>query len=651
MREKFYRHCLLIHVLAWLPFMGQHFWEINVGVLLTLALGRAMHVRGRALSYWAGGIVIAVALGMLYNRYGTLKGLETAVGLLAFLGALKTAEIVKKRDFLAQLLMSELLLIGHLLSTDSLMAVLYLLAVNFLVFWVLMAFHGDDEKERWSPKALKFYVKVFAFSLILAVGCFFVFPRLPISKFFKRVDAPISQMGFGDELRPGEFAQIVGDTTPVFRASFTSSKHPPYGHLYWRGTTLTKVEGFAWKREKQGWRPEWEDISTDVQYTYEIDFSVYKEDFLFLLPRTTSIQRLSPGKILRKGGSTYRFYPYNQKKIRYRGAVTKASARELSSKERKRYLSLPEKISPRITEYIDGVMAKSSQTEERVEAIMDHFKGGDFTSSFEPGVLSGDFLEDFFFRSKKGYCEHFASATGIFLRMMGIPARLVVGFHGGVWNPLGEYYILRNQDAHAWVEYWSEGKGWKRLDPVQLVFPERINGGFEAFEGSLTGEGAEGGRSDWMARWRTLWFAVDMAYYRLGRSFFALDYEAQKKALARWGIVEKVPLKMILVVLGLFGVCGLGFFVVVRRSGRKISLLERYYNVLCEKLARTGMPRKKGQGPKDYGRSFEHQVDNFDAVESAFEDYILIKYAGKIGLTNSFIRKVKGLKVGLKENK
>ena len=164
--------------------MGQHFWEINLGIFVTLALGRAMHVKGKPLPSWAGGIVIVLALGMLYNHYGTLKGLETAVGLLAFLGALKTAEIVKKRDFLAQLLMSELLLVGHLLSTDSLMAVLYLLAVNFLVFWVLMAFHGDDEKERWSMGALKFYAKIFVFFSDSGGWIFFYFSPLAHCQIF-----------------------------------------------------------------------------------------------------------------------------------------------------------------------------------------------------------------------------------------------------------------------------------------------------------------------------------------------------------------------------------------------------------------------------------------------------------------------------------
>ena len=644
MREKFYRYCLLIHILAWAPFVGQHFWEINAGILATLVLGRMMHIRGCALPSWAGGAIIVSALFLLYNKYGTLKGLEVGVGLLAFLGALKTAEIVKKRDFLAQLLISELLLTGHLLSSDSLITVLYILAVNFLIFWTLMAFYGNDERDRWSPKTLRIHSKLFGLALILSVGFFFIFPRIPVAKFFARMDVPISRMGFSDEIKPGDFTRIARDDTPVFRAAFISGQAPSYQEMYWRGATLSKVEGMAWKREKQGLVTEWTEISTKQEYVYEVDFSTLREDFLFALPRTTKYERLSPGRILNKGGGTYRFYPRLQKKIRYRGSVTSARHRDMAPKERQRYLSLPPKISPKVSAYVEEIRAQAFTPEERVKAVMDRFGMG-FTYTLSPGVLSGDYLEDFLFRSKQGYCEHFASATGILLRMMDIPARVVVGFHGGLWNPLGEYYILRNQDAHAWVEFWREEGGWQRIDPVEYVFPERISQGVDVLKRGLASQSGEGVRKVFMTRWRTIWFAVDMAYYRLARSFFALDLEAQKKTLARLGLVGKVPLKMFLLLGGIFALCGLIFFFLVVRSGSKLGQLERYYSLLCRKLAALGIDKKATQGPKDYCQGFNDKVKNFEEIQSVFEDYILIKYAGEVERTPSFVEKVKSLKV------
>lgn len=74
-------------------------------------------------------------------------------------------------------------------------------------------------------------------------------------------------------------------------------------------------------------------------------------------------------------------------------------------------------------------------------------------------------LEDFLFRFKSGHCEYFASAMVLMLRSEGIPARLVTGFLGGEYNPIERYYIVRELNAHAWVEAYLEGE-WRILDPT-----------------------------------------------------------------------------------------------------------------------------------------------------------------------------------------
>ena len=76
-------------------------------------------------------------------------------------------------------------------------------------------------------------------------------------------------------------------------------------------------------------------------------------------------------------------------------------------------------------------------------------------------------VDDFLFRYKSGHCEYFASAMVLLLRAEGIPARLVTGFLGGEFNPLEGYYIVRQSNAHAWVEAWlGESEGWRTFDPT-----------------------------------------------------------------------------------------------------------------------------------------------------------------------------------------
>ncbi len=79
-------------------------------------------------------------------------------------------------------------------------------------------------------------------------------------------------------------------------------------------------------------------------------------------------------------------------------------------------------------------------------------------------------IDDFLFTQKKGYCEQYATAMVLLLRAVGIPARLVTGFLAGEWNPYGQYYIVRNSDAHAWVEAWFPKSGWVRFDPTPTSF-------------------------------------------------------------------------------------------------------------------------------------------------------------------------------------
>jgi len=79
---------------------------------------------------------------------------------------------------------------------------------------------------------------------------------------------------------------------------------------------------------------------------------------------------------------------------------------------------------------------------------------------------SGNPLEDFLFETRRGHCEYFASSMVLLLRSLGIPARLVTGFLGAELNPIEDYLIVRQSNAHAWVEAWLPGHGWTTFDPT-----------------------------------------------------------------------------------------------------------------------------------------------------------------------------------------
>jgi protein-glutamine gamma-glutamyltransferase len=113
-----------------------------------------------------------------------------------------------------------------------------------------------------------------------------------------------------------------------------------------------------------------------------------------------------------------------------------------------------------------------------------------------PPAEGVDPIEDFVVRNQRGHCEYFASALALMLRSQNIPARIVIGFRGGEWNPLGSFYDVRQLHAHAWVEAYLETNqipqaelppgpppthgAWLVLDATPLVGAEGAFG-----EGSL----------------------------------------------------------------------------------------------------------------------------------------------------------------------
>ena len=82
-------------------------------------------------------------------------------------------------------------------------------------------------------------------------------------------------------------------------------------------------------------------------------------------------------------------------------------------------------------------------------------------------------LESFLFTDKFGYCQQFAGAMAMLLRMGGVPARVAVGFTTGSYNTSGHDYVVGDIDAHAWVEAWFPHYGWVRFDPTPPVAPAR----------------------------------------------------------------------------------------------------------------------------------------------------------------------------------
>ena len=142
------------------------------------------------------------------------------------------------------------------------------------------------------------------------------------------------------------------------------------------------------------------------------------------------------------------------------------------------YLALPPDHNPRTLEWAAALRRQPdlAQADARtlVSALLTHLRTSDFIYTLEPGAYGKHAVDEFWLDRRLGFCEHFAASMVVVLRAMDVPARVVTGYQGTDPAPADGYYIVRNSNAHAWVEYWQPGQGWVRADPTAAVAPDRI---------------------------------------------------------------------------------------------------------------------------------------------------------------------------------
>ncbi|MBK8258353.1 MAG: transglutaminase domain-containing protein [Polyangiaceae bacterium] len=125
----------------------------------------------------------------------------------------------------------------------------------------------------------------------------------------------------------------------------------------------------------------------------------------------------------------------------------------------RRPLKISQELSPILREWTRG----ASTPRDRINAIADHLRN-DLRYSLHAERGPGDPVLDFLLENPQGHCEYFASALAMLARSAGIPARVVAGYRVTERNELGGYSIVRERNAHAWVEVFLPEEGWVTVD-------------------------------------------------------------------------------------------------------------------------------------------------------------------------------------------
>jgi transglutaminase-like putative cysteine protease len=151
-----------------------------------------------------------------------------------------------------------------------------------------------------------------------------------------------------------------------------------------------------------------------------------------------------------------------------RGAMGKGS-RDLEAKYPtdipEQYLHL-QALDPRVQKLTEQITASLSSPLDKASAVENYLRMHYGYTLQLPDRTPKDPISNFLFERKQGHCEYFASAMAVMLRSIGIPSRLVNGFSGGEFNDLTSQYVIRESDAHSWVEAYIPGQGWMEFDPT-----------------------------------------------------------------------------------------------------------------------------------------------------------------------------------------
>jgi transglutaminase-like putative cysteine protease len=535
--------------------------------------------------------------------FHTLNGLAAGTVLLVLMGSIKLLEARSRRDRYIVIGAALFLLLAACLDRQALArAPMYIAETVLCCTALAVAAYGGAGLPARVATALA--LRTLLLALPLALVLFFFFPRLP-GGFWALPGNDSAVTGLSDSMSPGSIAELSNSYDAVFRVHFAGPVPPPQ-ERYWRGPVLHNFDGYTWShtREQPYRQAPLQYLGT--AYRYSVTLVPDSNRWWFALDTVTG----SPNKHV---VFTYDYdliadAPVTQPTTYEAQSYTHTeSAAPLSSLARNRETALPPGRNPRTQQLAARLRAHAPADREFVLAVVELFRSGGFEYSLTPPKLDPDSVDDFLFRTRTGFCGHFASAFVALMRAGGVPARVVTGYQGGEWNPVGSYFVVRQSDAHAWAEIWVDGRGWRRIDPTGIAAPERLRRGIlDLLPNAVPGRSSLMSATPWLAHLLQAWDALNTAWNERVVNF---DVSAQFRILERLGLGAGNWTALIATLgAGLVGwLIWIAWHVSRSAAPRPVDPLARTYARLCAKLARAGVTREVYEGPLNYAQRIANE--------------------------------------------
>jgi transglutaminase-like putative cysteine protease len=314
--------------------------------------------------------------------------------------------------------------------------------------------------------------------------------------------------------------------------------------------------------------------------------------------------------------------------------TTAANPQQIDPEFLTRYTQVPDSVPDRVRELAESITEKETNWFDKAKAVERHFGGAGFTYSQSDVAVPGendDYVDQFLFETKIGYCDNFSTTMAVLLRSIGIPTRWVKGYTGGEFLEYSEdqsskqIYEITNNNAHSWVEVYFPNQGWVPFEPTK-GFANNVSIDFTNNDGTtpaaettaapktkpqqnLDEKSSSSKNNNQLFSFSGFWLSV--------KAFFNQNW--------KW---------MIVIAATVIGALGLMYrlrgkwiprlYLLQFRLRKKDENIGEAYLILLEQLERYGLKRKEDQTLRNYARF----IDTFFAsremskLTDRYEEYL-----------------------------
>ena len=547
---------------------------------------------------WVVFLLTVAAAAGTFLQYGRLFGRDAGTTLLILMAAMKLVEMRTSREVLLAIHLGFVLVMTNFLYSQTIPMGIYMLACVWIFVATLVGYQRGVGRPATVAERLVPAGKLLAQALPLMVVLFVLFPRVTGPLWALPQDARAGLSGLSDTMTPGNISKLIQSEATAFRVEFDGDI-PAYQWLYFRGPVLWAFDGRSWRMSEFSPAAALEYPKAERPVKYAMTVEPHGKHWLFALDVPGS---LPPGVSARHDLQLRSVRPVDAR-IRYEmtSYLDYRFGEKLPAGFREFALRFNTWQNPR-TIALGRQWAAENPDPRRVIGRALQYFNSQFTYTLEPPLLeSDDPYDEFLFDKKRGFCEHYAGSFALLMRAAGIPSRIVSGYQGGEINPLNRELIVRQADAHAWVEVWLEGEGWVRVDPTSAVSPNRIDSGINAALGPI-GVIPSLIAADRLGILSNLRFAWDALNSQWNQWVLGYNIDRQRQFLTRLGIDALDWMTLALWLAGVsFAVAGLvSLWLVARDLPRRDPPAVRAWKRYGEKLARAGLARAPHEGPLDY---------------------------------------------------